>query len=166
MRAVVRATLFPLATAALFAAGLGGAAAQSPPSLQEYSLYDRFFGSGGAVFPNYSRPSEGGIAYVIGRGSARGDIFAAGTADFNCQPSQAPRIEVMSAPQGGQVFTRLGNFTATGIDAGITKCVGQKAFGSVVSYKGPRTPGATVTLRVIYPTLGAWYTHVVPVARP
>ena len=166
MRTIVRATLFPLAAAALLGAGPGGAAAQSPPSFQEYPLRDRLLGPGGAVFPNYVHPSEGRFTYVIGKGSARGDIFAAGTVDFNCQQSQAPRIEVMSAPQGGQVSVRLANFTATGIDAGITKCVDQKVRGSVVSYRGPRRPGATVTLRVIYPTLGAWYTHVVPVARP
>ncbi len=163
MRAVGRATLFPLVTAALLGAGMVGAAAQSPPSLQEYSLRDRIFGSGGALFPDYSNPSEGGIAYVIGHGSRRGDIFAAGTADFNCQPSQAPRIEVMSAPAGAQVSLRLGKFIATGTDRGLTRCVGQQAQGTVVSYKGPRSPGATVRLRVIYPTLGAWYTHIVKV---
>lgn len=163
MRAVGRATLFPLAALALAGAGITGAAAQSPPNFQQYPLKDRIFGSGGALFPDYSQPYERGTAYVIGHGSRRGDIFAAGTVDYNCQQTQAPRIEVMSAPPGGKVSLRLGSFTATGIDKGLSRCIGQPARGIVVSYKGPRPPGSTVTLRVIYPTLGAWYTHIVKV---
>lgn len=137
------------------------AAAQSPPSLQQYPLSDRFFGSGGAVFPNYVTPSVGGYAFLTG-GAPRA-IFAAGTADFNCQPSQAPTITAIALPPGGRIRVKLGAYTPTGTDGGAgwgTRCLGQPLSGSVVTYKGP--PGQ-VTLRVAYPPQGFWYSHTLAV---
>lgn len=146
----------------------GAAGAQSLPSLQQYPLRDRVFGSGGAFFPDYVTPSDYSSSYLIGRGSTKGAIFAAGTADYNCQQTQVPTITVLSAPQPAKVKVRYGSFLATGIDGGSgianTKCVGQTMKGMVVTYKGRAAPGDTVTLRVTYPTLGAWYDHVVPVS--
>ncbi|MGQ3674163.1 hypothetical protein ACT6QH_01480 [Xanthobacter sp. TB0139] len=170
MQAGLRAFLFSLVlpvAGALSVAGMGAdaALAQSPPSFQQYPLKERLLGPGGALFPNYSNPSELGIAYVLGRGTRRNDIFAAGTVDFNCQQTEAPQIRVLSTPPRGQVSIRLASFRITGFDAGLSKCLGQSTRGMVVSYRGPRAPGAIVRLRVIYPTLGAWYDHDVPVNR-
>ncbi len=149
----------------------GGAVAQTLPTFQQYPLRDRVFGPGGALFPDYSNPSEGGTSYMTGVGSAKGAIFAAGTTDFNCQQTQVPTIKVLSAPAGAKIGIGFGRFVATGIDGGAlglnggatTKCVGQTLKGTVVTYKGPRRPGETVSLRVTYPVTGAWYDHVVPV---
>lgn len=164
-----------LAVAAAFACtalGATHALAQSPPSLQEYPLRDRILGPGGAVFPDYVTPSEGGTSFLTGRGTAKGAIFAAGTTDYNCQQTEVPTITVLSAPARGKVKVGYGSFVATGIDGGAlgyagggatTKCLGQTLKGTVVSFKGRAAPGETVTLRVTYPTLGAWYDHVVPV---
>lgn len=142
-------------------AAIAPAAAQSPPSLQQYPLYDRFFGPGGAFFPNYVTPSVNGFVFLTG--AAPRAIFAAGTADYNCQPSQAPTITAIALPPGGRIGTRIGGFTATGTDNGIgwgNRCIGEPVGGTVVTYKGP--PGR-VTLRVAYPPQGLWYTHAIVV---
>ncbi|MGE4373675.1 MAG: hypothetical protein AB7E29_12410 [Xanthobacter sp.] len=170
MQAGLRAFLFSLAlplasVLSVVGLGAGDALAQSPPSFQQYPLRERLLGPGGALFPNYSYPSEQGIAYVLGRGTRRNDIFAAGTVDFNCQQTQAPQVRVLSAPPRGRVSIRLASFRITGFDAGLTNCLGQTTKGMVVSYSGPWAPGAMVRLRVIYPTLGTWYDHDVPVSR-
>lgn len=153
---------------ALAAAGLAAAvtaslpaAAQQPPSLQEYPLRDRFFGPGGAVFPNYVRPSVGGIAFFTG--TARGAIFASGTADFNCQQAQVPNIRAIALPPGGRIRTRIAPFTLTGTDGGAgwgNRCVGRSMPGTVVTYKGPR---GLVTLRVSYPPNNISTTHTLSV---
>lgn len=159
-----RAALSALVVSAGLGCAAGGALAQSPPTFQEYPLRDRVFGSGGAIFPDYVTPSEYGITYLTGGGGARAAMFAAGTADYNCQQTQVPTIQVLSAPAGGRVLLHYGSFTATGIDGGATTlCVGRPLKGVVVSYKGKAAPGAQIALRVIYPTRGAWYDHVVPV---
>lgn len=169
--------LRPALSALLLAASALPAFAGSdiPPTLEQYPLRDRFFGPGGAVFPNYSMPSEGGLSYMIAAGptlagptKAGGPgvaIFAAGTADFNCQTGQRPTIKVISAPAGAKVSVSPGTFVATGIDGGATtKCLGQPVGGSIVRYAGrPPRGGGAVTLRVTYPYLGAWYDHVVHV---
>lgn len=133
------------------------AAAQQPPSLQDYPLFDRIFGSGGAVFPNYVRPSVGGIAFFTG--TARGAIFAAGTADFNCQQAQVPNIRAVALPPGGQIRTRIAPFTLTATDGGAGwggRCIGRTMPGTVVTYKGPR---GRVTLRISYPPNNVSTTH-------
>lgn len=173
MRTALRPVLAMALAAGLAPAVVGatGAVAQTLPTFQQYPLRDRVFGSGGALFPDYSNPSEGGISYLTGTGAGKGAIFAAGTADFNCQQTQVPTIKVLSAPPGAKVSIKYGSFVATGLDGGMsdlrggatTKCFGQPVKGLVVRYKGPRAPGQSVSLRVTYPTLGAWYDHVVPV---
>ncbi|MFS8038683.1 hypothetical protein ACI7BZ_17290 [Xanthobacter sp. AM11] len=160
----LRAALSALAVSLGLAASAGAALAQSPPTFQDYPLRDRVFGPGGAVFPDYVTPTDSGIAYLTGLGG-KGSVFAAGTADFNCQQTQVPTIKVLSAPAGGKVTVRYGAFTATGIDGGLTTlCLGRALKGAVVSYKGKAAPGAQIALRVTYPTRGAWYDHVVPVS--
>ncbi|MDI4656176.1 hypothetical protein [Xanthobacter autotrophicus] len=165
---VLRAALSALAVSAGLLAGLlatsGEGFAQSPPTLQEYPLRDRIFGPGGAVFPDYVTPSEYGTAFLIGGSGTRSALFAAGTADFNCQQTQVPAIRVLSAPPGGQVFIRYGSFTARAIDGGATTlCLGRPARGLIVSFKGKAAPGSQIALRVTYPPRGAWYDHVIPV---
>ena len=161
---VLRAALSALAVSAGLLAASGASFAQSPPTLQEYPLRDRIFGPGGAVFPDYVTPSEYGTAYLIGGSGTRGALFAAGTADFNCQQTQVPTIRVLSAPPGGQVFIRYGSFTARAIDGGATTlCLGRQAKGLVVSFKGKAAPGSQIALRVTYPPRGAWYDHVITV---
>lgn len=154
------------AVLALCAASATGAAAQSLPTLQEYPLRDRVFGSGGAFFPDYVTPSYYGITYMTGTGAGtKGAIFAAGTTDYNCQQTQVPTIKVLSAPPRGRVTMGYGSFVATGRDGGaMNPCMGRTLKGVVVRYKGPSAPGDKVTLRVTYPTMGAWYDHVVPVS--
>lgn len=150
-----------LAFATLLAAG---AQAQTLPTFEQYPLRDRVFGPGGAFFPDYVTPYERGIAYMTGGGTSRHDVFAAGTTDFNCQQTQVPDITVLSAPSRGTVKVRYGSFLATGTDGGATNpCLGHTLKGMVVSYKGRAAPGEMIRLRVTYPTLGAWYDHVVPV---
>ena len=153
------------AVLALGALSATGAAAQSLPTLDQYPLRERVFGSGGAFFPDYVTPSYSGITYVTGTGvGTKGAIFAAGTTDFNCQQTQVPTITVLSAPAKGRVTIGYGAFVATGRDGGaMNPCLGRTLKGLVVTYKGPAAPGEQVTLRVTYPTLGAWYDHVVPV---
>ncbi|WP_234051769.1 MULTISPECIES: hypothetical protein [unclassified Xanthobacter] len=168
MRTALRLVLAALATPLALGAAATCAGAQSLPTLEQYPLRDRVFGPGGAFFPNYVTPSQPGISYMIGMGPAaqlpKGGIFAAGTSDYNCQQSQVPTIKVLSAPPGAKVSVAYGRFVATGIDGGATNlCVGHPAKGAVVQYKGRRAPGQTVTLRVTYPSLGAWYDHVVAV---
>ncbi|MGU3493255.1 hypothetical protein ACLBXM_04360 [Xanthobacteraceae bacterium A53D] len=177
MKRTLRCALSALVIGAAALAGSGAPAFAWPdglPTYEQYPLRDRIFGSGGAFFPNYSMPSEDGIAYVIAsggalnggvvKGTARAGlpIFATGTVDFNCQPSQRPQVRVLSAPAGGKVVVSPGRFVAAGTDAGSTKCLGQPVSGQVVRYVGP-TRGGAVTLRVTYPTMGAWYDHVVQV---
>ncbi len=141
------------------------ALAQSPPSLQEYPLRERVFGSGGAVFPNYVTPSESSIAFLTGgAGGPKGAAFGAATVDFLCQTSQRPQITVLSAPAQGKVVVSPGTFTASRTDAGSTFCLGREVSGAVVRYVGrPPKGGAKIALRVTYPSLGAWYDHVVEV---
>ena len=113
------------------------------------------------MFPNYVTPSVGGTTWLTG--AAPRAIFAAGTADFNCQPQQVPTITATALPPGGRIRVRISPFTPTGTDAGPgwgTRCLGQPITGSVVTYKGP--PG-TVTLRVAYPPQGLWYSHTLAV---
>ncbi|MDQ0506571.1 hypothetical protein [Xanthobacter agilis] len=166
MRTALRLVLATLALPV--ALGASGAGAQSLPTLEQYPLRDRVFGPGGAFFPNYVTPSMPGISYMTGMGPAarlpKGAIFGAATMDFLCQQSQAPTIAVVSAPPGARISVSFGPFVATGTDGGATNpCLGHPAKGAVVSFKGRRAPGQSVTLRVTYPTLGAWYDHVVPV---
>lgn len=141
------------------------AAAQAPPDFQSYPLRDRLLGPGGAVFPNYVTPSLPGIAYLTGTtGGPRGMVFGTATADMLCQASQWPVIQVLSAPPKARVSVEPGTFTATRTDAGSTYCLGRPVSGVVVRYAGPVPKGgATLTLRVTYPPLGAWYDHVVRV---
>lgn len=168
MRTALRLALAALALPLALGAAATGAGAQSLPSLEQYPLRDRVLGPGGAFFPNYVTPSQPGISYMIGQGPRaglpKGGIFAAGTSDFNCQQSQVPTIKVLAAPPGAKVSIAYGRFTATGTDGGAANpCIGRPAKGAVVTLKGRRAPGQSVTLRVTYPTLGAWYDHVVPV---
>ncbi|MFG1299043.1 hypothetical protein V5F49_04520 [Xanthobacter sp. V3C-3] len=157
-----RAALSALVLVAGLAASAGAAFAQSPPSLQQYPLQDRIFGPGGAVFPDYVTPSEYGVGYYIGGTGTRAALFAAGTADFNCQQTQVPTIRVLSAPPGGKVMIGYGSFTARAIDGGATTlCLGRQLKGVVVSFKGKAAPGSTIALRVTYPPRGAWYDHVI-----
>lgn len=142
----------------------GDALAQSPPSFEQYPLRDRVFGPGGAVFPDYVTPPEYGVSFMIGGGGSRSALFAAGTSDYNCQQTQIPTIQVLSAPPGGKVGIQYGRFVATGIDGGhTTRCLGQPAKGLIVSFKGKAAPGSTIALRVTYPPRGAWYDHVITI---
>lgn len=141
------------------------AAAQAPPDFKSYTLRDRLLGPGGAVFPDYVNPSLPGIAYLTGTtGGPRGMVFGTATADMLCQASQRPVIQVLSGPPGARISVEPGTFTATRTDAGSTYCLGRPVSGAVVRVSG-RIPkgGATLTLRVTYPPLGAWYDHVVRV---
>ncbi|OYX86477.1 MAG: hypothetical protein B7Y75_03205 [Azorhizobium sp. 35-67-5] len=166
----------PALTALPALAGADGAPT-GLPTLDSYPLRERIFGSGGALFPNYSMPSEYGISYMISSGAALASggpaksaaksgrpIFAAATVDFICQAEQRPQITVLSAPAGGKVVVTPAQFVATGTDAGSTYCLGRPVSGAVVRYIGrPPRGGTTVALRVTYPHLGAWYDHVVQV---
>lgn len=161
-----RASRFALAVAV--SAGLlvsaGAALAQSPPTFEQYPFRDRVFGPGGAIFPDYVTPYESGVSFMIGGGGSRKALFAAGTSDYNCQQTQIPTIQVLSAPPGGKVGIQYGRFVATGIDGGrTTKCIGQPAKGLIVSYKGKAAPGSTIKLRVTYPPRGEWYDHVITI---
>lgn len=167
----LRNALSALALVASVLPALAGA--DGLPTLESYPLRDRLFGPGGALFPNYSMPSEYGIAYMTASGAALASggpakagrpIFAAATVDFICQAEQRPQITILSAPAGGKVVVAPAQFVATGTDAGSTYCLGRPVSGAVVRYIG-RAPrgGTTVALRVTYPHLGAWYDHVVQV---
>lgn len=177
----------------LFAAGLlaagalaafpGAAAAQSqvtvyprpkidrgpPPDFQTYPLWERIFGFGGAIYPDYVSPSttnrDNGnrLAYWTGRGPGN-VVFATGTTDALCQMTQAPTITVIDPPAGGTLSYQLGYFTAQRPDAGSHFCRGRTVEGWLVSYRG-RAPrgGTTATLRVAYPPMGRSYTHVVAI---
>ncbi len=151
--------------AAASAAFVSRAEAQSPPTLQQYPLQDRIFGSGGLFSPNYVTPYEYGHGYVITSGiGSKGAIFAAANVDMRCQQLEVPTITVLSAPPGGRVAIQYGTFVPTNIDGGSTFCLGQPVRGMVVRYLGrPRGP-QTVSLRVTYPPMGAWYDHVVQVS--
>lgn len=160
----LRAALSALAVSGTLALTAGAALAQSPPTLQQYPLSDRFFGPGGAVFPDYVTPTEYGTSFLIGGNGSRSALFAAGTADMNCQQTQVPSIRVLSAPATGKVVIGYGSFRATGIDGGAsTLCVGRVAKGLVVSFKGKAAPGERIVLRVTYPPRGAWYDHTVAI---
>lgn len=160
-----RAVLSAVALAAGLAGSAGSALAQNAPTLQEYPLSERIFGPGGAVFRDYVTPDQYGIAFYTGIGG-KGSVFAAGTADFNCQQTQVPTIKVLSAPPGVQVLVGYGAFRATAIDGGVTTlCLGRQLKGLVVTTRGKAPRGSAITLRVTYPNLGAWYDHVVPLAR-
>lgn len=160
----LRAALSAIAVSACGLATAGGALAQSPPTFQQYPLRDRLFGPGGAVFPDYVTPSEYGVTFMTGGSGSRSALFAAGTSDYNCQQTQIPTIQVLSAPAGGKVQIRYGSFLGTAIDGGYTtRCLGQPAKGLIVSFKGKAAPGAAIKLRVIYPPRGVWYDHVIPV---
>ena len=161
-----RASRFALAVAV--STGLlvsaSAALAQSPPTFEQYPFRDRVFGPGGAIFPDYVTPYESGVSFMIGGGGSRSALFAAGTSDYNCQQTQIPTIQVLSAPPGGKVGIQYGRFVATGIDGGrTTKCIGQPAKGLIVSYKGKAAPGSTIKLRVTYPPRGEWYDHVITI---
>ncbi|WP_051356447.1 hypothetical protein [Azorhizobium doebereinerae] len=178
MMRMLRCALSALLLAGSVLPALAGSTLGAPeglPTLEQYPLRDRFFGSGGAFFPNYSMPSEYGLGYMIADGPALSGgvvkgtksgvpIFAAGTVDFNCQAEQRPQIAILSAPAGTKLAVSPGTFVAQDIDGGSTRCLGRPVSGAVVRYMG-RLPkgGASVTLRVTYPHLGAWYDHVVQV---
>lgn len=184
---VPSASFFRCAAAALLAAGaLTGAsapaAAQSqvtvyppprldrgpPPDFQTYPLWQRIFGFGGAIYPDYVSPStgrDGGnkLAYWTGTGPGN-VVFATGTTDRVCQMTEAPTITVLDPPAGGTLSWRLGYFTAQRTDAGSHFCRGRTVEGWLVSYKGrPPRGGTTATIRVAYPPLGRSYTHVVSI---
>lgn len=140
--------------------------AGTPPSLQQYSLWDRIFGSGGAIFPGYVPPidnrARGSISHVTGGGDGSPLVFAAGSVDSRCQMAQAPTIRVMTPPQGVTLNINLGSFTARAIDAGTTYCVGRRVGGMRVTWSGkPPRGGTTATLRVSYPPSVRSYTHVI-----
>lgn len=161
-RAALSAIAVAISAGTLLVAG--GALAQSPPTFQQYPLNDRVFGPGGAIFPDYVTPSEYGVSFMTGGGGSRSALFAAGTSDYNCQQTQIPSIQVLSAPPGGKVGIQYGRFIATGIDGGhTTKCLGQPAKGLIVSFKGKAAPGSTISLRVTYPPRGNWYDHVITI---
>lgn len=183
VRGFVAATALLLATGAAFAQtsvtvrptpGAGwqtpGSPTQDsgvPPTFQQYSIWDRLFGTGGAIFPGYVSPiddrQDTRIALLTGGGEGR-LVFAAGTADSRCQSAQAPRISVVSAPPGVQLTTDYGPFTVRANDAGSTRCFGQSIRGTRVFLSGRAPRGATATLRVAYPRVGrtgGTYTHTV-----
>lgn len=160
----VRAALSALAVSGTLLLAAGTAFAQSPPTLQQYPLSDRVFGPGGAVFPDYVTPSEYGTSFLIGGSGTRSALFAAGTADMNCQQTQVPSIRVLSAPATGKVTIGYGAFRPTGIDGGAsTLCLGRPAKGLVVGFRGKAAAGERIVLRVTYPPRGAWYDHTVAI---
>jgi len=133
------------------------------PTLQEYPLQNRIFGPGGAITPDYVMPPETRIAYMVGTdGGPKGTVFGAASVDFMCQQEERPQIKILSAPAHAKVTVSPGTFRASGTDAGSTFCLGRPVNGAVVRYIGsPPRAGGTVTVRVTYPHLGAWYDHVV-----
>lgn len=140
--------------------------AGTPPSLQQYSLWNRIFGPGGAIFPGYVSPidnrARGSISHVTGGGDGSPLVFAAGSVDSRCQMAQAPTIRIVSPPQGVTLNINLGSFTARAIDAGTTYCIGRRVGGMRVTYSGrPPRGGTTATLRVSYPPSVRSYTHVI-----
>lgn len=189
-----RLPAFSLLIAAMLAASIGAAAAQMPaitvgpppgsglpvdttpgsptqdsgipPTLQQYSLWNRIFGSGGAIFPGYVSPidnrARGSISHVTGGGDGSPLVFAAGSVDSRCQMTQAPTISVVTPPQGVTLNINLGSFTARAIDAGSTFCIGRRVGGMRVTYSGrPPRGGTTARLRVSYPPSVRSYTHVI-----
>jgi len=175
-----RAARAALTLAMVFAAG--AAAAQSsvtvrtspqpqdrgiPPTFQEYPLWDRITGPGGAIFPGYTTPVErhrdNSFALLTGGGSGR-MAFAAGTADSYCQDGQVPQILVLDAPVGVRLSTDIGQFQVQRNDAGSTYCLGRVIQGARLFTQGRVPPGATATLQVVYPQVGRsgrTITHVV-----
>lgn len=138
-----------------------------PPDFQTYPLWERIFGFGGAIYPDYVAPpsykGQSKLAYLTGGGTGR-VVFAAATVDEFCQMAQAPDIKVLQPPAGGTLNFELGHFIAVRPDGGSHRCLGRQVEGWRVSYRG-RAPrgGTTATLRVSYPYVGRSYTHVVAI---
>ncbi|QIB33746.1 hypothetical protein [Ancylobacter pratisalsi] len=172
--------------ATLLLAGGGFAAAQStsvivgpgpgaqdrgvPPTFQQYPLWQRIFGVGGAVFPGYVAPptTNGRTSISLLTGGGEGKlVFAAGTADTICQTEQAPTITILDAPSNVSLAVDYGNFVVHRVQAGSSRCLGRVIQGARVFVSGrlPRS-GATARLRVAYPTVGRagrTYTQVVSI---
>ena len=75
MMRMLRCALSALLLAGSVLPALAGSTLGAPeglPTLEQYPLRDRFFGSGGAFFPNDSMPSEYGLGYMIAAGPALG----------------------------------------------------------------------------------------------
>lgn len=139
-----------------------------PPDFQTYPLWERIFGFGGMIYPDYVSPDAGNkhpaqLAYLTGGGQGN-LVFAAATVDALCQMEQAPEITVLDPPEGGRLDLELGYFVATRPDGGSHRCLGRQVEGWRVTYKG-RAPrgGTTATIRVAYPHVGRSYTHVVAI---
>ncbi|MFT0859364.1 hypothetical protein [Ancylobacter sp. G4_0304] len=137
----------------------------TPPSFQQYSIWNRVFGTGGAVFPGYVSPPtnnrRGNTSYMTGGGVGR-LVFAAGSVDRLCQWGQVPTLQVLSPPPGASFTTDIGNFTATGINAGTTQCVGRHVRGARLFYAGQgAAAGTSIRVRISYPPPGRSYTQTV-----
>lgn len=157
---------FALLAGALLALGLPSlASAQTPPTLQDFPLRDRLFGSGGFWSPSFVTPSDSTLTFITGTsGGPKGMVFGAAIVDSRCQNRQAPEIRVLAAPPGVKLSTRLASFRASAVDTGPSFCVGRTVTGTVLTYSGrPPRAGAMVRLRVIYPPMGAWYDHTVQI---
>ena len=139
-----------------------------PPDFQTYPLWERIFGFGGMIYPDYVSPDNGAkhpaqLAYLTGGGEGN-LVFAAATVDRLCQMEQAPEITVLDPPEGGRLSFDLGHFTATRPDGGSHYCLGRQVEGWRVTYRGrPPRGGTSATLRVAYPHKGLSYTHVVAI---
>lgn len=139
-----------------------------PPDFETYPLWERIFGFGGMIYPDYVSPDNGtkhagGLAYLTGGGEGR-LVFAAATVDRLCQMEQAPEITVLDPPAGGRLSFELGTFIARSPDAGSHYCLGRRVEGWRVTYRGrPPRGGTSATLRVSYPHFGRSYTHVVSI---
>ncbi|MFK8253422.1 hypothetical protein [Ancylobacter terrae] len=183
-RIVRRAALAVLAAATVLGTLAGSAQAQGvapiivrpppgvpdngvPPTFQEYPLWDRIFGSGGAVFPGYRMPptdrrGRTPVSLLTGSGAGR-TLFAAGTADNLCQWQQVPTITVLTPPATGRLSTDIGPFIVTGVDGGNTLCLGRQVRGTRLNYAGPLPlRPQQITVRVAYPFRSS-YTHVVTI---
>lgn len=126
-------------------------------------------GRSGLFAPDYITPYYDEPGYLYGdvasaRSSRAGKfVFAAASVDQYCQQDGSPRITVLDAPRGARIATDIGTFVAVNNDGGSKRCIGWMVRGTRVYYRGPSGRGARVVLRVVYPTKGLTYDHVIAV---
>ena len=124
-------------------------------------------GHSGLFARDYITPSEELPGYLTGGSSSAASsrsgrlVFAAAAVDQRCQQDGSPRVSVIKPPRTGRISVDLGTFVATGMDGGSDYCLGRRVRGTRVYYAGRLARGERIVLRVVYPTKGLTYDHVI-----
>jgi hypothetical protein len=143
--------------------------ASASADAQGFYPRDWAYGRSGLFARDYITPYYDEPGYLYGNSSSARStnagkfVFAAASVDERCQQDGSPQVTILEAPRGSRIATDLGRFVAVQNDGGSKRCLGATVRGTRIFYRGRSGHSDRLVLRVVYPTTGLTYDHVIAV---